>query len=186
MNVYIDNNVWNYFFDNKIQIDSYFSQDEFKLLITLHGEYEIEQMPDSCSNLKQYIKGSLNTYVSVDSIFGFHNPDLPDDQQRVVGFDQGRFTSVSESIIKSGLYLKYGSKKKRKETQILFEQEADIELASRAMKNVVITFDSKKGPLKETMQNGGKIVFLNYKESLEMPVDIFMRKLIEKVSAYKI
>jgi len=114
MNVFIDNNVWNYFFENQIQIDLYFPKEEFKLFITQQGEYEVEQMPDSCAGLKKYVKDCLKIYVTVERIFGFYNPSLPADQQRVAGFDQGRFSSDRENIVRSDLHSKYGSQKKTK------------------------------------------------------------------------
>ena len=186
MNIYIDNNVWNYFFENDINLESYFPKNEFSLLITTHGRFEVQQMPDSCLDMKQYIETSLSLYVSVDGIFGFYDPSLPDNEQRVCGFDQGRFTSLEESSIRSELQIKYGTKKKRKETQILFQQEADIELASRSTQGVVITFDVKRGPLLEAKEKGGNVVMLSSNEASKLPVEQFMKKLLDAIKNKKI
>jgi len=67
----------------------------------------------------------------------------------------------------------------------LFEQEADIELATRSMKNIVVTFDTKKA-LTEAKQNGGYVVLLSHKESCSLPVDTFMENLLKKVREFKI
>ncbi len=158
---------------------------EYKLCITKHGEFEIQQMPSSCDDLKEYVRKYLEQYVKIDSIFGFYNPELPKDEQRYSGFGEGRFISDDESREYKDLSKKYGTSKKRKETQILFKQEADVALAIRAKNNVVLTFDVKNGPLKEISGKGGKVIFLNVQESKNISSDRFMSALLSEIEKYK-
>ena len=164
----------------------YFPKDRFNLFIIKHGRFEVDQMPDSCSELRSYIESHFDNCVTINSAFGFRDPSLPDSEQRVSGFGVGRFTSKEENDARRELKEKYGSNIKRKETQILFKQEADIELAARSTQNIVLTFDARKGPLKEAFDSGHKVIFLSYDEAENFLVDDFMTDLLLKVGQYQI
>lgn len=185
MNIFIDNNVWDYFYNHDLDLIKYFPIDKYKLCITKHGKYEVQQMPDSCKGLIKYVNKNLEQFIEVDSAFGFYNLDIPADEQRGSGYGEGRYISQEESRISSELTKKYGTSIKRKHTQILFQQEADIELATRALENTVLTFDAKKGPLKEISEKGGKVLFLSTKEAQEKTVECFMSTLLDKVELLK-
>ncbi|GAB2923705.1 hypothetical protein [Rheinheimera gaetbuli] len=163
INVYIDNNIWDFLFNNNLNLLDYFPADKYRLLITKHGRFEIEQMPDTKDKieLKQFIFSVLAADVEEKHTFGFSNPAHSSAEQRRSGFGKGTLTCVTESRERARLKSEFGSTKKRKESQILYKQEADIELGALSVNNFVLTLDRKDGPLKRASENGGKVIFLN-------------------------
>lgn len=163
IDVYIDNNIWDFVLSNEIDLKSCFPQSEFQLLISKHGRFEIEQMPDNDSTrpLKAYVYDMLQNCVEEQHRFGFYDPSLPDDEQRASGFGVGAWGSVIENDMRALLHQLHGSEYKRKEMLILKKQEADIELGALSACNFVITLDKKPGPLRSAKENGGKVIFLN-------------------------
>lgn len=182
MNIFIDHNVWDQLFIRNVDLDVCFPKDKFSLFVTTEGVLEIKQTPDSKLELKEYIERYVKDYVMEDSIFGFNDPSLPSDEQRVSGFGLGRFGSVVENEIRTMLASKYRSTKKRKATQILYPQEADIELATRSIDHIVLTLDKKAGPLKDAKELGGKVVFINLSEIEGLGTDEFVNYIWNKVS----
>ena len=181
--IFLDNNMWDYFYRFKIDISHYFPEEKFTLFISKQGRYEIDQAPSSKEEFKQFVYSHLTNTVNEDHIFGFHNDQLPDDEQRISGFGMGRFTSCEENQARDFLYQKFGTNDKRKTKNILFKQEADIELGALSMaNNIVISFDSKNGPLKEASKCGGKVIFLNKEKSEETSVDKFINDLLSQIS----
>ena len=152
------------------------------MFISKHGHFEIDQMPPSRIELKKFIYTYLNVRVSEDHIFGFHNDQIPNNVQRVSGFGMGRFTSIEENQERNFLNKKFGTNEKRKPENILFKQEADIELGALSMTNIVISFDTKRGPLKESSKRGGKVIFLSKEKSEKTPVDDFMNNILFEIS----
>ncbi len=108
---------------------------------------------------RQYVEAALNTNkITTDTYFGFHDPSLPPEQQRVAGFDQGRFASPEELEV---LRKERSSVGPTVRPTALYKNEADVSLAARSTVSVVLTFD-RKGPLKRaTVKYGGTVVDLN-------------------------
>ncbi|PKG39750.1 hypothetical protein [Psychromonas sp. Urea-02u-13] len=187
MKIFIDNNFWDYLVDNNLSLESYFPKVRFSLYITTHGKYEIVQMPERCSTVKEYAQRNLHSgMVKEDAVFGFHSDLFPEEYQRSSGFGKGRFSTTEEQAILRKLLEKYGTIEKRHDTQILFKQEADIQIAARSMFHPIITFDAKKkGALNYMSKNGGKVVFLSRKESESISPSKFMRNLLRRIDVYK-
>ncbi len=181
MNIFFDNNVWDYLYSKYVDIATYFPKSKYSLYITTHGKYEILQMPLRCNGLRGYVEKALISLVREDAIFGYYNDFFPVEQQRLSGYDVGRYISSSELLLKRELFKKYGSTEKRKNSQILFKQEADIELASRSIEHTILTFDCKKGPLLDAKNRGGKIIFLDRVKSEKLPVEMFMKEVISLI-----
>ena len=184
MRIFIDHNVWDQLFKRNVNLDIYFPKNEYYLCVTRQGVFEVIQTPENKVELKKYINTYIKTTVQEDSLFGFGNPNLPPNEQRIGGF-RGRFSSAAENEIRSKLACKYGSTKKRKSSQILYSQEADIELASRSINHVVITLDVKTGPLKYAKELGGKIVFINLSEIDSLNGDEFVKYIKLKLGDIK-
>lgn len=183
MRVFLDNNLWDYFADNDIDLLHYFPRDIYELCITTHGKYEILQL---VKEHKKYVRDfalkALGTSVQEDAVFGFYSALFPKEYQRSSGFGAGRFCSKSESLTRSELLSKYGTSEKRKESQILFKQEADIELASRSKENPVITFDANKsGPLRYALEQGWKVISLDVARSIDVVPEKFMQEIVSAV-----
>lgn len=186
MNIFIDHNVWDQLFGRNVDLNACFPKDKYSIFVTSQGILELEQTPDTKLELKKYIEKYIKDHVVEDSIFGFNDPCLPSDEQRVSGFGLGRFGSPVENEIRSKLASKYGSKKKRKATQILYAQEADIELATRSIDNIVLTLDVKTGPLRDAKELGGNVLFINLSEVDGLNSEEFVKYIKTKVSDLKI
>ena len=138
-------------------------------------------MPERCEVVKKYALSMIGTTVKEDAIFGFWSDLFPENHQRASGFGKGRWGTKEENNYRSELFKKYGTSEKRRNELILFKQEADIEIATRAMVHPIITFDTKKGPIYYAFKNGGKVVFFNKKESKSRSVNEFMTELVERI-----
>ncbi|CDU10730.1 conserved hypothetical protein [Vibrio diabolicus] len=160
MRVFIDHNIWDELANRQLDLGICFPENEFTLCVTKHGEFEVRQTPEHCVELKSYINNYLGSFVQVDSKFGFYNPSLPDNEQRAGGFGFGRFGCVEDEVFRQELQEKYGSTAKRKNSQILYKQEADIELGVRSLRHPVLTLDIKAGPLRDAYERGGKVILL--------------------------
>ncbi len=161
--VYLDNNVWDFAYQNNVDLMAYFPRDKFTLAISKHGRFEINQMPDKpyTIGLKKYIFSLLGSDIEEVHTFGFKDPRYPEDEQRSSGFGVGGFSSVFENKERERLNALFGGQGKRKDGLILNKQEADIELGALSVHNYVLTLDKKPGPLKSASENGGKVIFLN-------------------------
>ncbi|MFD1006773.1 hypothetical protein [Oceanisphaera ostreae] len=186
MRVFLDNNMWDYFADNKVDINEFLPENEYELAITTHGKYEILQIPEHRMHVKEYALKALDNRVKIDAVFGFYSDLFPVEYQRSSGFSKGRLSSDSEGEVRASLIKKYGSTEKRKKSQILFKEEADIELAVREKFHAVVTFDANKnGPLLDALNNGWKVISLNLKDSRESSVRLFMANLVERLDYKK-
>jgi len=158
ISVYIDNNVWDFLFARRIDLATALPRDEFCVCITREAEFEIPPIPASKADLKAFIEATIrDCTISTDSFFGFHDPSLPDDEQRVGGFDVGRWVQPGEAAFLA--QQKTPLRAKNPKTR-LFKNEADISIAARAFTGVVLSLDAKKGPINDAYKQGGKVVFL--------------------------
>jgi hypothetical protein len=186
VNIFIDHNIWDQLFKRNVDLDAHFPKDKYSLYVTRQGSFEIRQTPDTKAKMKEYINTYIKGTVQEDSLFGFGNPNLPSNEQRVSGFGMGRFSSIEENEIRAKLARKYGSTKKRKSTQILYQQEADIELAARSINHPIITLDVKAGPLKDAKDLGGKVVFINLSEIDSFSGEQFVEYIQNRLAKIKI
>ena len=144
--LFIDNNVWDIFFENKLNIKEELG-DIFKLFITREAELEIDPMPN---DLKNYVYETIsNSEIKTDLIFGFKDNNKPLNKQSVGGFGDkfnpsvksGRFISLQESKV---LQKEKHLIRDLKEKTFLYKNEADVALAARAETHFILTCDSKK------------------------------------------
>ena len=95
--VTLDNNVWNFLFQRRMDLAATLPRDRFVLFITREVEIEAIAIPASASTkpLTDYIKATIEACaIRTTSVFGFAMPgDLP---QRVGGFGQGTWQSQTE------------------------------------------------------------------------------------------
>jgi len=185
--VFLDNNFWDYLADNEVDILHYFPKGNYELLITTHGKYEIFQMVrEDKKYVKDFALKAFEFAVREDPIFGFYSDLFPKEYQRSSGYGIGRFCDKSESLVRRELFSKYGSFQKRKESQILFKEEADIELAARSKNSPVVTFDANKsGPLRYALDQGWQIISLDIARSKNIASDDFMREIVAAVDDTK-
>jgi hypothetical protein len=157
--VYIDNNVWDFLFFRKIDLSVELPNNEFCLCMTREAEFEIPPIPNEKAKLKKFIEDTINKCViEPQSYFGFFNPNHSEQEQRVGGFNVGRWASAEEVAFMEQQKTKLGAVKKP--STKLYKNEADISVAARAIHSVVITLDKKNGPINDAYKQGGKVVFL--------------------------
>jgi hypothetical protein len=165
ISVYLDNNVWDFLFERKLDLSAVLPRPEFCICITREAEFEIPPIPPEKTELKAFIDETIaKCDIKVDSLFGFYDESLPPDKQRVGGFDVGRWASADEIAFINQQKTPVGTLKKNRKTG-LYKNEADVSLAARSFHSVVLTHD-KSGPINEAYRQGGKVVYLtNFDES---------------------
>jgi hypothetical protein len=153
--VYIDNNVWDFLFERRLDLAVELPRDEFCLCLTREAEFEIPPIPQEKAELKAFIEATIaKCGIRTDSFFGFYDTSLPPDEQRVGGFDVGRWASPEEIafIAQQRTALKDSEKRPTK----LYPGEADISLAARSLHSVVLSLDAKAGPINAAYRQGGR------------------------------
>jgi hypothetical protein len=82
--VYLDNNIWDFLYDHKLDLGAELPREEFCVCITRETEFEIPPI-QSCE-LKAFIKATIERCaIQTDSFFGFNDDSLPQSEQRVGG-----------------------------------------------------------------------------------------------------
>jgi hypothetical protein len=168
--VFIDNNVWDIFYKYNLDLCTELPASKYALLITREAEFEFEGMP---SEKKTYVNEQiLKRKVKTDRIFGFYNPAYPPNEQRFGGFGTysdnnvgGRFIRDDEAKILKEERKAIGKKKKSG----LYNNEADVAIASRSLHSVVLTCDNKKVLKRAKKRTGSLILNLsNYDNTISI------------------
>lgn len=152
---FLDSDVWDFLFDRKIDLAAEFPRDEFQLFVTREAEFEIPNIPEP---KKAFVEAAIaQCGIRTDKIFGFVDPSRPPEEQRVGGFDQGRWVSQEEVNFRASETPSASIRPTK-----LYKNEADVSLAGRSFlpHSAVLTLN-RKGPLKRAHEKGGKVVFLN-------------------------
>lgn len=175
--VFIDNNVWDLLFEHGTDISQVLPRPYFGLSITREATFEIEPLISKRPVLYNFIMESINSYqIEEDCFFGFYDESIPPDKQRNGGFGCGRFISKEEAD-----YLKVLSENVNYSSARptgLFKNEADVSIAVRSIHALVLTLDTKPGPLKKAMDSGMKVISLKqFDPSNENLKEYIMREL---------
>ncbi|WP_374556047.1 hypothetical protein [Aquitalea pelogenes] len=182
ISIYIDNNVWDFLYERKLDLAAELPCEKFCICITREAEFEIPPIVNKNPELKRFIDDSIEKcLVKVDSFFGFYNESLPQNEQRVSGFNIGRFASQEEInfMIQQRIPLKKKHIIKNQKTK-LYKEEADISIAARSFHSVVLSLDAKKGPINDAYRQGGKVVFLTDFDSSGMALSEFISYIISE------
>lgn len=163
ISVFIDNNIWDWLFKHELDLSAELPTSEFALGITSEAEFEIraieERKPELWARIKQ---AQRDAGVVTDTLFGFEDPQFEVEDQRVGGWESGRWISDEEQALLASLHKRRPvAQGEPKRTTRLFRNEADLSLASRSCHSVVLTLDKKPGALKDAYELGGMILFLN-------------------------
>lgn len=173
IDVFLDSNVWNLLYVLKIDLAVELPRNEFRLFITREAELEIPPIPTDKAELKAFIEKTIrDSSIETHSFFGFYDGNHPPEEQRVGGFGVGHWASPEELRFIAQQKKRLGEQKKS--TTRLYKNEADVSLAARSFTAVVLTLD-KRGPLKDAVEQGGKVVFLTDFESSGMSLGNFIR-----------
>jgi hypothetical protein len=173
IDVYIDNNIWDFLFEHRLDLCVELPPSEFRLCLTREGEFEIPPIPPHKAELKAFIE-KTRAHCDVKTVprFGFYDEKHPPDEQRVGGFDIGQWTSNEELTFMESQHSRLSSTQR---PTGLYKQEADISLAARAFHSVVISLEQKAGPLRTAYTQGAKVVFLSEFNSQNESLGAFIR-----------
>jgi hypothetical protein len=157
--IYVDSNIFDYVYTHKIDLSAEFPPDIYELRIVGEQVLESRAIPEGKSWLKAYIYEVIEKWnIKVDKLFGFYDPRHISEEQRVGGYNVGRYASLVEVEFLTE-QRRVGELEKRKSG--LYPDETDISLGARAMGgSIVLTLDAKKGPLRTAKDKGGPVVFL--------------------------
>lgn len=157
--IYIDSNIFDYVYANKIDLSKEFPADKFELRIVGEQVLESRAIPEGKIWLKEYIYNVIDSWnIKTDKLFGFYDDRHSPAEQRAGGFNVGRYASLPETEFINE-QRKAGEQEKRKSG--LYPDETDISLGARAMGgSIVLTLDAKKGPLRNAKDQGGPVIFL--------------------------
>jgi hypothetical protein len=159
ISVYLDNNVWDFLFARNLDLSVELPRAEYSLYLTREAEFEIPPIPPARAALKVFIEDTIAACdIDTHSYFGFNDPTLSPEDQRVGGFGVGYWISNRERDFINNQQVRLGAIKKP--STRLYKNEADISLGARSFTSVVLSLDDKAGPLKDAQAQGGKVVFL--------------------------
>jgi hypothetical protein len=159
----LDNNVWDFLFESKIDLAAELPSDEFAIFVT--REVEIESMaipPDTEARtmLKEYIDRTIaQCDIRITSVFGFATEGPG--PQRMGGFGQGTWQSQTEREFYNAIRQQYLFGKKETNSQ-LTKNEGDAAVAAQSFFSIALTCEkpTKSGPLRFAAEHGGKVLFL--------------------------
>jgi len=175
VSVYVDNNVWDFLFDRGMDLSTELPRKEFCVCLTREAEFEIPPMPPK---KRAFVEATIKKCgIPTDVFFGFNDDSLPTDEQRVAGFDVGRWATPEELAF---VEQQRTALKKRKRPTKLHAGEADVSLAARSFHAVVLSLDAKKGPINAAYQQGGNVVFLTDFDNSGLSLADFVRDALRK------
>ncbi|HXT06498.1 MAG TPA: hypothetical protein VN715_06110 [Roseiarcus sp.] len=170
ISVYIDNNVWDFLFDRKMDLAVELPREEYCICITREAEFEISPMPPE---KRAFADATIvRCAVATDVFFGWANETLPTEEQRVAGWGHGRWASAKELAF---IDQQRTALKNRIRPTKLYEGEADLSLAARSMHSVALSLDAKKGPINAAYKQGGKVIFLTDFDTSGLSLADFIR-----------
>lgn len=157
ISVTLDNNVWDFLFENKIDLARRFPKDYFALFITREVEIETAAIPLAKRLFHDYILHSIETAnIQTSCTLGFDTGEIP---CRRGSFGEGTFQSPLEAEIHEGMrrFLRTIPRPNG-----LYKNEGDISVAVASFFSIVLTMEraDNSGPLQFARQNGGQVLHL--------------------------
>lgn len=181
VDIYMDNNVFDFLYETQIDIVEEFPKELFRLCITKEIKFETEPIQDIAK--QQFIQKLIEKDIEIISFFGFFNDRHLPEKQRAGGFNIGVFSDKENESYRKELNEKFLVEIKNPKHD-LYKEEADIDLAVRSIKNIVLTFDKKenkkKGPLNDAYEKGYKVVFLTGFDTSKETLNLFVKRRLEE------
>ena len=160
--VTLDNNVWNFFFTNNMDLTVELPQDRFAVFITREVEIETMAIPsdEARDALKRYIAQTIEACgIKTTWVFGFaHEGSGP---ERYGGFGVGVWQSKTEQEYYAAIQHRFLKGKGLRKSE-LSTNEGDAAVGAQSFFSVALTCErpSKPGPLRFARENGGAVLFL--------------------------
>lgn len=163
ISVVLDNNVWNFLFDRKLNLASELPSSEFVIFIPREIEIETEAIPlkESKTPLKEYIARTI-AECSIKTVWVFGFATEGSGPQRRGGFGQGTWQGKTESEFYAAISQRFLVGRREMGSQ-LSENEGDAAVAAKSFSSVVLTCESRRvsGPLRFAFEHGGAILYLD-------------------------
>jgi hypothetical protein len=162
--VTLDNNVWNFLFERRIDLASERPPEQYAIFVTREVEIEACAIPATASKaeLKDYIARTIVTCgVRTTSVFGFARAEPG--PERLGGFGQGSWQSSTEREFYAAISEQYLIGKGQTGSE-LWKNEGDAAIAAQSFFSIALTCErpnNKPGPLRFAAEHGGKILHLN-------------------------
>ena len=161
--VALDNNVWNFLFDRRLNLASELPSEEFEIFIPREIEIETEAIPPKESKvaLKEFIARTIaECGIKTHWVFGFSTKGSG--PQRVGGFGQGTWQGKTESDFYAAINQRFLTGQPEMGSQ-LTRNVGDAAVAAKSFSSIVLTCESRKvnGPLRFAADNGGAILYLD-------------------------
>jgi hypothetical protein len=174
ISVYIDNNVWDFLLERRLNLAIELPREEYCLCLTREAEFEIPPIPVEKAELRAFIEKTIKDCgIETRPFFGFYDQGHLPDEQRVGGLDVGYWASKEELAFIEQQKTRLGGGKKP--STRLYKNEADISLAARSFHSIVISLDDKTGPLNDAYKQGGKVIFLTDFDKSGMSLSGFIK-----------
>jgi hypothetical protein len=159
----LDNNVWNFLFDRRLNLASELPSDEFAIFIPREIEIESEAIPSKESKvaLKEFIAQTIaECGIKTHWVFGFGGEGSG--PQRIGGFGQGTWQGKTESEFYAAINQRFLVGQPEMGSR-LTRNEGDAAVAAKSFSSIVLTCESRKvnGPLRFAYENGGAILYLD-------------------------
>lgn len=182
--VYLDNNVWDLFFEIGLDLSVELPKEQFCLCLTREAEFEIPPIPPEKTALRDFIRSTIDKCsMATRPYFGFYQETYSPEDQRVAGFGQGYWASPEEITFIHQQRTRL-SETIRPKTR-LHKNEADISIAARSFHSVVLSLDKKTGPINDAYKNGGYVVFLNDFRTSGLSLREFVLDAVAKIEQRK-
>jgi hypothetical protein len=152
----LDNNVWHFLFDKRLNLAEQLPPEQFAIFITREVEIETEKTP---VDVRGYIDRAIaDCGVKTTSVFGFAGDGSG--PQRRGGFDQGTFQSQIEREFYAAISERFLVGRREKGSG-LTANEADAAVAAQSFSSIVLTCESRKvnGPLRFAAEHGGAVLY---------------------------
>ena len=158
----LDNNVWDFLFQRRLDLAFELPLNEFAVFITREVEIEGLAIPANASKaaLKEYIAWTIvSSAVRTMSVCGFASDGSG--PQRVGGFGHGTWQSQTEREFYAAIRGQFLQGKSETNSQ-LTRNEWDAAVAAQSFFSIALTCErpSKSGPLRFAAEHGGKILYL--------------------------
>ncbi|MDF3842300.1 hypothetical protein P3W55_11345 [Pseudomonas citronellolis] len=113
--VYIDNNVWDFLLDRKMDLSIELPPNHYCLCMTREAEFEIPPIPESKADLKFFIQETIRKCVKTVPLFGFYDESLPADEQGMVDLIRAALRALKNwtSLPNKGSRSETGRRRKR-------------------------------------------------------------------------
>ncbi|WP_296727815.1 hypothetical protein [Variovorax sp.] len=148
--------MWDPVFLRGVNLRLEFPVERYGLAITREAQFEIPGTPNP---LRAFIERSIEDWqIRVDTKFGFWDNRHSEEDQRVGGFGFGVWATHE---VASFYAAQRDKRMVRKRKTRLYKNEADIALGARSFEGIVLTLDSKPGPLRDACEAGGRVAFLD-------------------------